>query len=194
VQGNINGKKCPLCRTERYSSREEQKDQLRKRVEVDDVIAIYELGCDYRDGVNGFAKDYKKALELCHRAGELVYAAAYNGIGYAYEYGRGVEVDMKKAIHYYEVAAMQGDEEARCNLGKIERRKGIMDRALKHYMIAVSSGDIDSLKTIKDMYSGGHATKDDYTKAFQTYQTYLGEIKSDKRDKAAAAREDHHYY
>ena len=34
-----------------------------------------------------------------------------------------------------------------------------------------------------ELYSKGHATKEDYTKALQL-QTYLGEIKSDQRDKA----------
>jgi len=40
----------------------------------------------------------------------------------------------------------------------------------------------------------GHATKEDYTKALQLYQTYLGEIKSNQRDEAASADEDNRYY
>ena len=51
-----------------------------------------------------------------------------------------------------------------------------------------------SLDAIKQLYSKGHATKDDYTKALLSYQAYLGEIKSDQRDKAAAAHEDFCYY
>ena len=53
-------------------------------------------------------------------------------------------------------------------------------------MIAVGSGDNDSLKMIQQLYTTGHATKDDYAKALQAYQAYLDEIKSDDRDKAAA--------
>jgi len=44
------------------------------------------------------------------------------------------------------------------------------------------------------MYLIGYATKDDYTKALQSYQEYLGEIKSCQRDKAAAAHERYRYY
>ena len=45
------------------------------------------------------------------------------------------------------------------------------------------------------MYSNGHyATKEDYTKALQLYQTYLVEIKSAQRDKAAAFNKEFRYY
>ena len=69
-----------------------------------------------------------------------------------------------------------------------------MDRALEHHMIAAGAGDNDSLGEIKQLYSEGHATKQDYTKALQSYQAYLDEIKSAQRDTAAAAREDYRYY
>ena len=105
-----------------------------------------------------------------------------------------MEVDEKKAVHYYELAAIMGDEKARYNLGNNEIRAGNIDRALGHYMIAVRGGQAKSLETIKALYSEGFATKDGYTKALQAYQAYLSEIKSPQRDKAAAEREDYRYY
>ena len=66
-----------------------------------------------------------------------------------------------------------------------------MNRALKHYMIAAESGESDSLKKIRKLYTNGHATKDDYAKALRAYQTYLAEIKSTQRDAASAARGKH---
>ena len=53
-------------------------------------------------------------------------------------------------------------------------------------MIAVRSGCNDSLTGIKQLYVDGHATKYDYAKALKSYQAYLNEVRSDKRDKAAA--------
>ena len=50
------------------------------------------------------------------------------------------------------------------------------------------------LWTKSKKYSNGQATKDDYMRALQLYQTYLGEIKSDQRDKAVAADEKYRYY
>jgi len=105
-------------------------------------------------------------------------------IGQVYSNGRVrvVEVDKKKAIHYYELAAMGGNVRARYNLGANEAREDNMDRAIKHWMIGTKSGHNESLKKIQDLYSNGYATKEDYTKALQSYQTYLGEIKSSHRD------------
>ena len=60
--------------------------------------------------------------------------------------------------------------------------------------MAVEGGKSDSLKAIQKLYSNGYVTKDDYTTALQLRQTYLGEIKSVQRDKAAAADEDNRYY
>ena len=142
----------------------------------------------------GFKQDYKKALELFHRAGELGHAESYNNIGYAHQCGEGVEVDKEKAKYYYELAAMGGNVAARYNLGVREEIAGNMNRALKHWMVAVKDGDNVSLKQIQLLYANGHESKEDYIKALQVYQSYLGEIKSKQRDEAAAADEDYRYY
>jgi len=163
-------------------------------VEVNDPKAVHNMGCEYRDGTNGYPQDYKKALELYRRAAELGHTDAYASIGFLCENGRGVEVDKKKAIYYYELAAMGGSVHARHNIGLMEKKAGNYDRALKHYMIAVRSGDVGSLQQIKKLHSNGHATKEDYTKALQSYQVYLSEIKSPQRDKAAAAQENYRYH
>jgi len=194
-QGNkVDNKKCPFCRTPHPNSNDEAIERLKKRVDVEDPIAIQNQGIYYQYGKYGFPQDYDKALELYHRAAELGHAAGYNSIGYAYYKGEGVEVDKKKAIHYFELAAMGGDIPARRCLGSNEYlEEGNIDRALKHFMIAVRSGHSDSLNMVKELYSKGQATKEDYTKALLSYQGYLGEIKSVQRDKAAADREDYRY-
>ena len=50
-------------------------------------------------------------------------------------------------------------------------------------MIAVRSGEPDSLELIKELliYSDGHETKVDYADALRSYQAYLSEVKSDQR-------------
>ena len=57
-------------------------------------------------------------------------------LGNSYNFGRGVEVDEKKAKHYYELAAMNGDVAARHNLGCDEVDAGNYHRAMKHYIIS----------------------------------------------------------
>jgi len=57
--------------------------RLKKRVELDDAVAIHNLGAYYyySRGLHGFPQDYEKALELFHRAAELGHADAYGSIG-----------------------------------------------------------------------------------------------------------------
>ena len=185
---------CAFCRVVAPKSEEEMVKRIMKRVEINDPMAIYNLGTYYDQGILGYPQDYSKALELWHRAAELDFALAHNNIGYAYTNGMGVDVDKKKARYYYEQAAIRGDLKARCNLGYLEKKAGNMNRSLKHLMIAVRDGHNESLEAIKRFYSIGHETKDDYMKALQLYQAYLGEIKSPQRDKAAAANDINRYY
>jgi len=194
-QGNVVAeKKCPFCRTPTPDTDEVMLEREKKLVRVGDPIAIYNTGNYYRDGRNGYPRDYTKSLQLLHRSVELGYTEAYTNIGYAYHFGKGVEVDKKKARHYYELAAMRGDSQARHNLGSQEHNAGNIDIAVKHFMIAVRGGYADSLEYIKILYSKGHTTKQDYMKALHLYQAYLGEIKSAQRDEAAAAHDQFRYY
>ena len=196
-QGNeVDDEKCAFCRTLKPATSEEAVGRSKKRVEVEDPLAIHRLGCFYADELYGYPQDYAKALKLWHRAGELGCSKAYNSIGFAYNDGEGVEVDKKKAVYYcyWELAAVMGNTISRHNLGVEEENNDNYDRALRHYMIAAGSGDNDSLTVIQRLYTYGRATKDDYMKALQSDQMYLGEIKSSQRDKAAATYENCRYY
>ena len=75
----------------------------------------------------------------------------------------------------------------------MQAQLGNTDRALKHWTIASRGGNSRSVVNAKMLYLEGHATKEDYAKALQSYQTYLSEIKSDQRDEAAAAYDDNKY-
>jgi len=155
----------------------------------------YNQGILHRDGAYAFSQDYKKALELYHRAAEFGHSKAYVCLGYAYNNGEGVLKDEGKAAHYLELAAMMGDVVARYNLGCIDYQAGNIERAVRHFMIAISGGgDSSSLDRIRNMYTKGDATKEDYTKALQLCQEYLGEIKSAQRDEAAAFDNDEYRY
>ena len=184
---------CPFCRTPAPTANEAAK-QNKKRMKIGDAEAIYNLGCDYSEGVHGLPQDRAKALELWHRAAELGNAISYYNIAYAYSRGNGVERDEKKAKYYFELAAMGGHVTARHVLGCVEEDAGNMDRALNHYMIAAGFGYTVSLEKIKQLFMNGEVMKDDYAKALQAYQANLVEIKSPQRDEAAAFHERYGYY
>ena len=183
-------KKCPFCRIPVPTSYEEVIDRLKKRMEVGDAYAFFIMGSYYSRGQYGVPQDSTKALEFWHKAGKFGYA----NIGLAYSNGKGVERDEKMAKHYYELAAMEGCETARHNLGLNEYNAGNFDKALNHHMIAVRGGHTKSLKVIQRMYKEGHVTKDHYANALRSHQAYLNEIQSDQRDKSAISKKDCCYY
>jgi len=194
-QGNeVDNQKCSFCRVPTPYTDEEEIERTKKRMNAGDANAVHLVGSYYFKGAEGFPQSHTKTLELWHKAAELGHVTSYYNIACIYDTGNGAELDEKKAAHYYELAAMGGNVYARHNLGVEEANAGKMGRALKHWMIAVRGGHSGSLNHIKDIYSYGHATKDDYTKALQSYQIYLDEIKSDQRDKAAAAYDHYKYY
>jgi len=185
--------KCAFCRTPNSTSDKQSRKRLKNRMDMNDSRALHELAVGYSYGAHGLQQSYAKALELYHRAGELGYAHAYNNIGGFYINGKGVAVDEKKAKYYLGLAAIKGDDTARNNLGILEEKDGNMDRALKHYMISARGGRSESLEAIKELFMDGLATKEDYESALRAHQTYLDEICSDQRDKAAAYDDQYKY-
>jgi len=188
-QSRITSKKedlCPFCRTPPASTDEKIIKRYEKRIKLNDARAIYNLGGFYSEGRYGLRQNNAKALEVWHRGAKLGSADAYYSIGNAYSRGIGVEMNEKKATHYYELAAMGGDPYARFKLGVEEAKSRNVDKAFKHFMMAVKDGNSASLAVIKEMYKSGLATKDDYAEALRAYQAYLNEIKSDQRDEAAS--------
>jgi len=101
-KGNeVDNEKCSFCRTQ-WPDLEEEVQMSKKRIDAGDAEAMHNIGCDIYYGANGHPQDYTKALELWHRAAELGNVEAYSNIGASYQQGRGVEVDKKKARHYYD--------------------------------------------------------------------------------------------
>mgnify|MGYP000729758095 CR=1 FL=1 len=178
---------CAFCRSAKITTEECMK-RIEKRAESNHADAIYLLGSYYNNGDMGLRQDHDKARKLWLRAGKLGEARGYHGIGQAYLNGEGVERDMKKAQYYWELAAVGGNVEARHNLGALERNEGNAERAVKHWMISAAAGHDDSLKTIRESYLAGHATKDDFEKALRAHKDAKDEMVSEQRSVAAAAR------
>lgn len=121
---------CPFCRVLTARTDDENINRLKKRVDAGDARGINNLGFYYSRGICGLPRDHTKALELFHRAVDLGNIRSHNNIGCAYHQGRGVSSDVKKAVHYWKIAAMKGDVNARHNLGAFEEYVGNMERAL----------------------------------------------------------------
>ena len=176
---------CEFCRTPPHSSDEEYMERVEKLMDNGNAEAFYVHASDYAQGLRGIPQDWSKANELFLKAGELGCAAAYYNLANHYYNGDGVDVDKKKAKHYWELAAMKGDVHARYSLGMLEGQAGNEQRAYKHMIIAAKSGCKDSLDIIKRGFIDGFITKDEYAQALRACHEQQVEMKSEARDKAA---------
>ena len=177
---------CAFCRTPAFTLKKDETDCIKKMAESGNAIANYNIGMYYKEGLFGFSLDLTKTNEFLLKAGELGCAVAYHNLGNAFDDGRGVEMDKKKAKHYWELAAMNGSLLSRYNLGCVEGKAGNFHRSCKHFLLSARAGHKESLDAVKEGYMMGHVTKEEYANTLRAYQTIQNEIKSDDRDRAKA--------
>ena len=177
---------CAFCRTPFGRSDKENIKRTRNQMEKGNADAFNLLAGYYAEGIMGMPQDWPKSNELLLKAGELGCASAYFNLGHSYCNENGVEVDMKKAIHYWELAAMNGNVNARHNVGVLETQAGNNHRATKHFILTARAGHDNSLGLVKEGFVGGVVTKDEYANTLRAYQKSKDEMKSEARDKAAA--------
>jgi len=180
---------CPFCKSPPSNSNEEEIVRLKKLMKKGNTEAYYLFGGCYRIGTLGLPQDHANANELYLKAGELGCAGAYFNLGSAYQHGHGVEIDTKKSNHFFELAAINGNVQARNNLGCMELEAGNYQRAMKHLLIAAKAGYKVSLDSVKQGFRSGIVTKDEYANTLREYQKSQDEMKSEARDKAQAFHE-----
>lgn len=73
---------------------------------------LSETGC-------GMAQDWERAAQYYRSAAAEEFPPACTALGYCYEKGNGVEVDLDEAQHWYEIAARRGDTRGMVCLAKM---------------------------------------------------------------------------
>ena len=186
--GTKNFGMCPFCREKSSSSTEKGiiKKGMRKLMDAGNGEAFNSFGMAYATGENGTPQDWVKANELYLKGGELGCADAYYNLANSYDDGNGVQVDKKKARHYWELAAMSGQLDARHNLACLEGQAGNYHRAYKHFMVAARAGDEGSMDAVKRGFMNGFVTKVEYANALRAYEKIRDEMTSESREKAVA--------
>jgi len=177
VKGNLKPW-CSLCRVPSAYSEDEEVKRYKRRMDVNDAEAFYELGCLYYSGLEGLPKDLNKAVKLWKQAADLGSINAHCELADSYCAGnKGLEEDMEKADHHWKIAAIGGHEEARYMLGVRAGEIFNDDDAIKHYMISAKSGYDEALKLVGIWYKHGLATKDQYASTLRAYQDTVNEMK-----------------
>ena len=180
---------CAFCREMPASSDEAIIERYKKLMEKGNAEAYNLFAGYYARGELGLPQDWMKSNELYQKAGDLGCTNAYYNLANHYYYGRGVDVDKKKAKYLFELAAMGGDVDARYSIGMIEGQAGNEQRAMKHLLIAAKSGHKLSLDKVKYGFAAGLVAKDEYEQALRAYHERQVEAKSEARDKAVEYRE-----
>ena len=165
---------------------EEEKKLAKKLMDKGNAVAIFHYGLYYSRGEHGLPQNWAKANELWLKAGECEHPKGYYNLGHSYRNGDGVEVDIKKAVYYCELAAIGGHIGARYILGAMEQEQGNIQRALMHWIIGARAGHEHCLDAVKQMFKFGGITKDGYANTLRAFHDRQKEMKSDMRDKAAA--------
>ena len=170
---------CPFCRMPTPDSREEGEKRNMKRAKANDPAAL----C--HEGVKNYIKGhYSRSFEYWSKAAELGDAEAHFKLSMLYQTGEGVEKDIGKQIHHLEEAAIGGNPIARFHLGGHELKNGSAERTVKHWIIAATLGDNDSIKALMDMFKGGFLGKEDLAAALRAHKAAVDATKSPQRKAA----------
>jgi len=88
--------------------------------------------------------DYQKTLELLKQAASQGITDAMVNLGLAFEFGDGVEIDINKAIEYYNQASEKGNNRAKIQLARLQMKHDPQE-AVKLYKSGADHGDSDGM-------------------------------------------------
>lgn len=99
---------------------------------------------------------------------------ALHQLGLCYTYGDGVEIDLKRAFHYFSKAANLGHDESQYRLGACyENGKGVpadCNVAFDWYMKSAVQNNVDAMFAIAQCYSQGKGIAQDKSKGIEWFQ------------------------
>ena len=171
---------CPFCREPVARTKEEQIEQLVKRVEANDPVAMRELGIEKRKEGN-----YSIAFEYLKKAAVQGDADAHYRLSYMYYGGQSVEKDKGEQIYHAEEAAIGGHLGARLNLGCFEwNNNSNAERSVKHMIIAATQGSDEAIKPLMNAYKDGLVDKEDLAAALRAHKDAVDATKSPQREEA----------
>ena len=171
---------CLFCREPWLSKSDEgTKKRILKRVKANDPVALCHEGMMQRSKGHN-----TRAFEYFTKAAKLGNAEAHKHLANMYNGGYSIEKDTRKRIYHLEEAAIGGHPACRHNLGAYEWNSGNKERAVKHYIIAATHGQDESIKVLMDEFRKGHVSKDDLASALRAHKAAVDATKSPQRDKA----------
>jgi len=179
--------KCAFCRKPIVTAFKHRMKLLKKRIKNDDANACTVLAALHETG-QAVLQSNTKSLEMYIRAAELGHVDAFAKLGYYYQDGIGVELDLSKAIEFYGVGAKKGSVNAHNQLAMFHGKNGDDCKSLKHLKVAASTGNQLSMDTLMMYYKAKAFSKEDLAQTLRSFQSSRNEMKSKDRDDARVAR------
>jgi uncharacterized protein len=128
------------------------------------------INADSKSALDAWYKgDYIKSFEGWKALAEQGDAEGQYSTGLLYGLGRGTDLDMKQAVHWFEESAEQGYTDAQNKLGSIHYGKNPKESA-KWYEKAAEQGNAESQYKLAYMYYEGEGVLKDYKKVAYWYQ------------------------
>eukprot|EP00984_Skeletonema_dohrnii_P015427 scaffold6665_cov78-Skeletonema_dohrnii-CCMP3373.AAC.4 len=172
MEGSLQ-QRCPFCREQLPTTKEESDKRRMKRIEANDPVAMTQWGLEqHRKG------NYSSSFEYYARAAELGDLEAHHWLSLLYHEGLGVEKDMGKVIHHTEVAALGGHPKARYFLGCLDVVNGRHERGVRHWIIATKLGCDRSIKSLMKAFKEGFVSKEELAAALRAHQAAVDATKS----------------
>ena len=150
-----------------------------KKAEAGDADAMFELAGGYMMlggslDQAGPGQDYAESMKWAQKAVDAGNADGYWALALAYEHGRGVEADDKKAVEYYKKGAELGSAACRhsygCRLINGEGVKKDAKAALKLFEQSADQGYGLACKALGHMYETGEGVEPDFDKELAYFE------------------------
>jgi TPR repeat protein len=142
----------------RLGDAETEFSMYKEAAEGGNMLASYNLGVAYRDGL-GTEPDAEQALQWFEKAAAAGDDTAAFNIAVIYDEGKLVPADDQTAIAWYDLAVARGNVDAMVNLGiMLEAGEGIepdLQQAADLYAMAAQRGDVFSATRLIELQEAG---------------------------------------
>ena len=174
---------CAFCRAAAPGSDEEILALRRKRIELNDPKALYNMALNYDNGAYGLAVDQVKCIDLLRQSAAFGYPFSQYQLGmYHYHGMMGLEQNEEEALKLWEKAAEGGHLTSRNNLGAIAYGNGDRVATMRHWRLSAAGGFRGSMEGLIVNFEDGLLHHGDLAKTLQAMYRSRAEMKSEGRD------------
>ena len=164
-------KACPLCNAPWPKNHAENLTRLRRHVDNDIPEAMWQLAQLYDFGHQryGIVKNEKKTAKILKRAVELGHVESMCYLGYAYNHGKGVKLDKKKAMQLFSTASKAGNPRATCNLAYLHGDDGRFEESFRLFKLSAEQNFTNAHFMVGRCYHTGQGVEVDVDEARRWY-------------------------